>query len=260
MFQHFYNTDMHNIYEILRSLIQLALYVLLIASMCKIFQKANEEWWKALIPFYGNYVEFKIAGKRKLFWVQLIVSIVSVVIGSILIIASLAGIIDTSFNSGRDSIRATESVHILMFFLGILIMIVPSFIINAIKCVGLARSFGLSGGFAAGLILLPYVFYPILAFGKSQYIVQYQNPYGYYDVNQYPQNCYNGQYPQDYYNNQYPQQYPQQYQQPYYDPNQYQQPYCDPNQYNSYNQYQQQNPNVQNQQDETIDLNQNPYK
>ena len=256
MSQFFSDSDSNSIITVFNNLIRIALYVLMIVSMCKIFQKANEEWWKAIIPFYGTYVEYRIAGKKKLFWVQLIVSTVSVIIGFILIIASLTGMITTSFNSGRDSIRATDGVYILMLFSAMLIIIVPTFVINAIKCVGLARSFGLSGGFAAGLILLPYVFYPILAFGKSQYVGE---GYGYYPMNQYPQNYYNNQYPQDYYNNQYPQQYPQQYQQPYYDPNQSQSQYYVQNQYNSYNQYQQ-NPNVQNQQDETIDLNQNPYK
>ena len=33
----------------------------------------------------------------------------------------------------------------------------------------LAKAFGKSGGFAVGLIFLPYVFYPILAFDGSVY-------------------------------------------------------------------------------------------
>ena len=35
---------------------------------------------------------------------------------------------------------------------------------------GLARSFGKGTGFAVGLILAPIIFYPMLAFGKSEYI------------------------------------------------------------------------------------------
>ena len=35
--------------------------------------------------------------------------------------------------------------------------------------VDLAKSFGKGGGFAAGLILLGFIFFPILAFGSSQY-------------------------------------------------------------------------------------------
>ena len=33
----------------------------------------------------------------------------------------------------------------------------------------LANAFGKGGGFAAGVILLGFIFFPILAFGSSQY-------------------------------------------------------------------------------------------
>lgn len=36
--------------------------------------------------------------------------------------------------------------------------------------IGLAQSFGKSTGFAVGLILVPFVFLPILAFGDSRYL------------------------------------------------------------------------------------------
>ena len=39
-----------------------------------------------------------------------------------------------------------------------------------IVMVDLAKSFGKSGGFVFGLILLPYIFFPILGFGKAQYV------------------------------------------------------------------------------------------
>lgn len=34
----------------------------------------------------------------------------------------------------------------------------------------LGKRFGKGGGFIAGLILLPYLFFPLLAFGKAEYI------------------------------------------------------------------------------------------
>jgi hypothetical protein len=44
-------------------------------------------------------------------------------------------------------------------------------IVIAIKMViKLAKAFGKSGAYAAGLIFLPVIFYPMLAFGKSQYV------------------------------------------------------------------------------------------
>jgi len=43
-------------------------------------------------------------------------------------------------------------------------------IIGVIVVYNLAKVFGKGGGFTLGLILLPIIFYPILAFGKSTYL------------------------------------------------------------------------------------------
>ncbi len=53
-----------------------------------------------------------------------------------------------------------------------LLMLIPfvNFIILIITMVKLAKAFGKSGGFAAGLIFLSFIFMLILAFGKDQYI------------------------------------------------------------------------------------------
>lgn len=53
----------------------------------------------------------------------------------------------------------------------ILLFFVPfvNFVIAIMIAIELARVFGQSGGFAAGLILLPMVFFPILAFGDARY-------------------------------------------------------------------------------------------
>ena len=38
-----------------------------------------------------------------------------------------------------------------------------------ILCLDVAKRFGKGGGFAVGLILLPFIFFPILGFGSAQY-------------------------------------------------------------------------------------------
>jgi hypothetical protein len=38
-----------------------------------------------------------------------------------------------------------------------------------IICIDIAKRFGKGGGFAVGLILLPFIFFPILGFGSAQY-------------------------------------------------------------------------------------------
>ena len=42
-------------------------------------------------------------------------------------------------------------------------------IITIIMAIALSERFGKGGGFAVGLILLPFIFYPVLAFGDVQY-------------------------------------------------------------------------------------------
>jgi len=53
----------------------------------------------------------------------------------------------------------------------IFLMIVPlvNVVIAIIEHVELAKAFGKSGAFAVGLILLPFIFFPILAWGDAQY-------------------------------------------------------------------------------------------
>lgn len=116
-----------------------------------------------------------------------------------------------------------------------LLLLIPIYnIILGIQTqVRLARAFGKSGGFAAGLVFLPYIFIPLLAFGKETYqgvpvkAAPYQNnPYQQGGYSQRPQQPYQNPYSQQ------PQQGPygaapqQGYQQPQYNvPQQgYQQP------------------------------------
>ena len=54
----------------------------------------------------------------------------------------------------------------------LLLMFIPivNIIVGIIAVVSLAANFGKGVGFAIGLILLPMVFYPILAFGDAKYM------------------------------------------------------------------------------------------
>jgi len=101
--------------------IYLAVIVLMIASLWKIFVKAGKPGWAAIVPIYNIIVLMEIVG-RPVWWI------------------------------------------ILLFIPFV------NFVILIILAIDLAKSFGQGGGFAAGLILLSVIFYPILAFGGSQYV------------------------------------------------------------------------------------------
>lgn len=54
----------------------------------------------------------------------------------------------------------------------LILMLIPivNIVIAIIILVELAKAFGKDAGFAIGLLLLPIVFYPMLAFGSAQYV------------------------------------------------------------------------------------------
>ena len=100
--------------------VYLAVIVLLIAATWRIFTKAGEPGWAALIPIYSTLVLLRVVG-RPWWW-------------------------------------------ILLFLIPLVNLI---FLI--ILDIDLARAFGKRGGFAVGLIFLPFIFYPILGFGSAEY-------------------------------------------------------------------------------------------
>ena len=101
-------------------LISLAFVALMIVSAWKVYTKAGQPGWAAIIPIYNVFVLLKIVGKP--WW----------------------------------------------WIIGLLIPFV-NFIVLILLCVELAKVFGKGIGFAIGLILLAFIFYPILAFGDATY-------------------------------------------------------------------------------------------
>ena len=77
---------------------------------------------------------------------------------------------------GWASLIPIYNMYVLMLISGkpgwwVLLMFIPvaNLVVSILAAIGLAQNFGKGGGFAAGLILLPIIFYPILAFGGAQY-------------------------------------------------------------------------------------------
>ena len=94
--------------------------ILLIASIWKVFSKAGQPGWAAIIPIFNLYVMCKVAG-RPGWWLILM----------------------------------------LIPFVNLIILIIVN--------IDIAKRFGKGVGFAVGMILLPFIFWPILGFGSAQY-------------------------------------------------------------------------------------------
>ncbi|MBS0188589.1 MAG: signal peptidase I [Planctomycetes bacterium] len=101
-------------------LVELAILAFFIVTFWKLFGKAGQPGWYALIPIFNVYILLKIVGRP---WWWLILFMIPIV----------------------------------------------GFIIAIVVTVDLAKSFGKGIGFAIGMILLGFIFYPILAFGSAEY-------------------------------------------------------------------------------------------
>jgi Family of unknown function (DUF5684) len=78
---------------------------------------------------------------------------------------------------GWASIIPFYNIYVLLKVVGrpgwwLILFLIPfvNFVMWIIVCLDLAKSFGKGGGFAVGLILLSFIFIPILGFGDAQYV------------------------------------------------------------------------------------------
>lgn len=116
-------------------LIVIALIALIYGLIVNIllYKKCGQAGWKAIIPFYSNWV--LLVDICKLHWIVFVVTLAYgllsgvAVLGTILGLASIFAYVCTNYN--------------------------------------LAKKFGKDTGFAVGLTLLPVIFYSILAFSKN---------------------------------------------------------------------------------------------
>jgi hypothetical protein len=108
------------IFSCLMFLVWLAVMVVILAGFWKVFTKAGQPGWAAIIPIYDLIVLLQIV-RRPLWWIVLLfIPLVNVIVGIIVM-------------------------------------------------VDLARVFGKGIGFGVGLLLLPFIFFPVLGFGDAKY-------------------------------------------------------------------------------------------
>jgi hypothetical protein len=63
----------------MRFVIQLVITVLVLASLWKVFVKAGQPGWAAIIPFYNAYILAKIAGKPDWWLILFLIPIVNII-------------------------------------------------------------------------------------------------------------------------------------------------------------------------------------
>ncbi len=70
-------------------IIYLAVIILVIASVWKVFTKAGQPGWAAIVPIYNAYVMLQVAGKPGWWLILLLIPFVNLIIG-IITVAALA--------------------------------------------------------------------------------------------------------------------------------------------------------------------------
>lgn len=124
------------IFIIVVMLFALAAAIVTIVGQWKMFKKAGKEGYIALIPVYSSIVEMQMAGLPLTYW---FINYGTILFSCIPIIGGFIGMI---------------FAYVFLF----------------IKNINLAKSFGKGAGFGVLMVFFPYVVYPILGFGKTEYI------------------------------------------------------------------------------------------
>lgn len=142
-------------------IIALIFYVLLVIAGWKIFEKAGEKGWKAIIPIYNVYIMFKIVNMTSWFWWSIAVSICT----------SLTFTLN-GFNP-YDNMTSEQIVNYILANPAVLIVAIVSCIVDIyiaiIYAYRTSKVFGHGIGYTFGLLLLPNIFWLILGFGSSKY-------------------------------------------------------------------------------------------
>jgi uncharacterized membrane protein YhaH (DUF805 family) len=96
---------------------------------------------------------------------------------AVLIIAGTWKVFSKAGQPGWAVLIPIYNIYVLLKAAGkpgwwLLLMFIPvvGLVVGIMTIMALAERFGKGGGFALGLILLPFIFYPILGFGNAQYL------------------------------------------------------------------------------------------
>lgn len=134
-------------------LIIFCIIIVLITSFCKVYEKMGEDGWKAIIPIYNIYILNTKIQKRN-------PSLIAIHIVFLILLFYIEQEIIFS--------RYYDDEKILIMLVILLIVMLVNLIYMGILYYGIAKGFKKSKKFAIGLIFLPIIFLPILAFSEKE--------------------------------------------------------------------------------------------
>lgn len=189
-------------------------YIFTSVAKMKCMKKAGEKGWKGWVPFYDDFIMYKIVGLNG-FWVLIrvfasiisLIEIISIIVMLFMLKDDLqvymedynynSSSIESEYNiSTSKSSNSSEvmqdaryylendlmnqpkytliSAYFSIINLVIRVAGVAMFVLRIFFAIKIAKAFDLKGGYVAGVILLPTIFLLIIGFGKSKYVGDYK--------------------------------------------------------------------------------------
>ncbi len=141
------------------ALSSIVMCAILVLSHWRMFAKAGEKGWKALIPLYSDYTLFKLVWTTKSFWIYM---------GT----AAACGIFTAL--SGQIVFDASGQIYAVApsnFLFGMIAYVasIVFVIYTVLLAIRTALAYGKKMLFGLGILILPIIFKAILAFGSATY-------------------------------------------------------------------------------------------
>lgn len=126
--------------------------ILKIIAYWRIFKKAGEKGWKAIIPILNSYTETKVAGTRN--FPRLVISYIAICVGYFML-----------SSAGNETATTVASIGAIVTIVAIIWYVIE----RIIRFNGLAKNFGKGTGYVVLWIFFPTICELVLGLGGSQY-------------------------------------------------------------------------------------------
>lgn len=154
-----------------------AAVILTFIASWKVHEKAGLPGWSGIIPYYNYYARAARVGMVDTFWKCL--KILALTIG-VSIVGVMVAIVSAIALIGAEAAESVMTIGILLSTLldlavaisaGALMIWAIWAIVQLVKIdIKFISYFGKGTGFAIGMLLVPYVFYPMLAWGQAEWL------------------------------------------------------------------------------------------
>ena len=144
----------------------IVIWILLVVSRWMLFQKAGEKGWKSLIPFYGDYIQWRLGWKRTACF---FISAFLVLVGGVMLVDCIRCLPSQLLVDAYISFDDIQNQGTLLPLMTGLIFVIAGYVVHLVSIYKLIKSFGESPVFFILYLITPSLIFPVLGFGSSEY-------------------------------------------------------------------------------------------